>query len=99
MANTKGFIMSSINQSEVCPACGDPLVHQRVEKLLRGGVHTAVVKVDAEVCRHCGEQLFTTETVRILEEIRSKLARQDTADFVPVGQSFQVSTGENQPTS
>ena len=85
--------MSSNNQPEVCPACGAPLVQQCVEKLLRGGVHTAVVKVEAEVCRHCGEQLFTMETVRMFEEIRSKLARQDTADFVPVGQSFQVSPG------
>ena len=75
---------------EVCPVCGGPLVHKQVEKILRGGVHTAVVQVEADVCQHCGERLYSAATVRRFEEIRDKLARQDTADFVPVGQSFEV---------
>ena len=53
----------SDNRQEVCHACGGPLIVKRVEKLLRGGVHTAVVEVDAEVCQRCGEQLFSPETV------------------------------------
>ena len=32
-----------------CPVCGGEMVEKEVEKLLRGGVHTAVVKVHAEV--------------------------------------------------
>lgn len=35
---------------EKCPVCGGELVEKQVEKLLRGGMHTAVLKVRAEVC-------------------------------------------------
>jgi YgiT-type zinc finger domain-containing protein len=73
-----------------CPVCGGELVEKEVEKLLRGGVHTAVLRVRAEVCLHCGERLYSQETVRRFEEIRAKLERQETADFEPLGQSFQV---------
>jgi len=66
------------------------MVEKEVEKLLRGGVHTAVLRVRAEVCIQCGERLYPQETVRKLEEIRTKLERQDTADFKPLGKSFQV---------
>lgn len=75
---------------EKCPICGGELVEKEVEKLLRGGLHTAVLKVQAEVCLHCGERLYSQETVRRFEEIRAKLERQDTADFQPLGVSFQV---------
>lgn len=83
---------------ELCHACGGPLLEKRVEKLLRGGVHTAVINVDAEVCERCGEQLFSADTVRRFEEIRRKLAQQETSEFVPIGQSFQVSPAD-QPTA
>jgi len=73
-----------------CPICGGELVEKRVEKLLRGGVDTAVVKVHAEVCLHCGERLYSQETVRRFEEIRGKLERKDVANFQLMGQSFQV---------
>ena len=75
---------------EKCPVCGHGLIEKEVEKLLRGGVHTAVIKVRAEVCLHCGERLYSQETVKRFEEIRAKLERQETSDFRPVGQSFQV---------
>ena len=47
-----------------CPACGGELVEKEVEKLLRGGIHTAVMRVRAEVCLRCGERLYPPETVR-----------------------------------
>jgi YgiT-type zinc finger domain-containing protein len=75
---------------EKCPVCGGELVEKEVEKLLRGGRHTAVLTVQAEVCLHCGERLYPEETVRKFEEIRAKLERQDTGEFEPLGQSFQV---------
>lgn len=75
---------------EKCPICGGELVEKEVEKLLRGGIHTAILKVKAEVCLHCGERLYSQETVRRFEEIREKLERRETADFQPLGQSFQV---------
>lgn len=75
---------------EKCPVCGGELVEKEVEKLLRGGIHTAVVTVHAEVCLHCGERLYSQETVRRFEAIRAKLERQETADFEPLGRSFKV---------
>ena len=73
-----------------CPVCGGELVEKGVEKLLRGGIHTALVTVHAEVCLHCGEHLYSAETVKRFEKIRQKLERQDVADFQPLGQTYQV---------
>ena len=75
---------------EKCPVCGGQLADRNVEKLLRGGNHTAVLHIPAEVCLRCGERLYPVETVRRFEEIRAKLARQDTGEFQPLGQSFRV---------
>jgi YgiT-type zinc finger domain-containing protein len=73
-----------------CPVCGGEMVEKDVEKLLRGGVHTAILTVRAEVCLRCGERLYSPETVRRFEQIRSKLEQQDVAEFQPIGQTFQV---------
>jgi YgiT-type zinc finger domain-containing protein len=73
-----------------CPVCGGDMVEKEVEKLLRGGIHTAVVRVRAEVCLHCGERLYSQETVRLFEQIRAKLEREEVSDFQPLGQSFEV---------
>lgn len=75
---------------EKCQVCGGELVTKEVEKLLRGGVHTASLRVQAEACLHCGERLYDQEAVRRFEEIRAKLERQQTAEFQPLGQSFLV---------
>ena len=73
-----------------CPVCGGELVEKEVEKLLQGGVDTATVKVHADVCLHCGERLYSQETVRRFEEIRGKLEQKEVAKFQLVGQSFRV---------
>ncbi len=74
----------------MCPVCGGELVEKEVEKLLKGGVHTAVIKVKADVCLYCGERLYSQETVKRFEEIRKKLERKEVANFQPIGQSFEV---------
>ncbi|ABU57069.1 YgiT-type zinc finger protein [Roseiflexus castenholzii] len=79
-----------MNPFDKCPVCGGELVEKEVEKLLKGGIHTAVLKVHADVCLRCGERLYSVETVRRFEQIRQKLERQDTAEFQPLGQTFQV---------
>lgn len=66
------------------------MIEKEVEKLLRGGNNIAVLKVHAEVCLRCGERLYSQETVRKFEKIRTKLEHQDTEDFQPLGKSFQV---------
>jgi len=73
-----------------CPVCGGELAPRTVEKLLRGGQDTAVLEVPAEVCLRCGERLYSPDTVRRFEQIRTKLESEDTADFQPVGRSFRV---------
>lgn len=73
-----------------CPVCGGGLVAKQVEKLLRGGMHTAVMVVPAEVCQRCGERLYSEETVRRFEEVRAKLERGEVAEFQPLGQSFRT---------
>ena len=66
------------------------MVEKEVEKLLRGGIHTASIKVQAEVCLRCGERLYPQETVGRFEYIRAKLERKEVAEFQPLGQSFKV---------
>lgn len=73
-----------------CPVCGGEMVEKEVEKLLRGGVNLAAVKVHAEVCLRCGERLYSKETVSNFEQIRKKLANQQVEEFDPLGRSFQI---------
>lgn len=73
-----------------CPVCGGEMAEKSVEKLLRGGNHTAVLTVRAEVCLSCGERLYAQETVTQFERIRSKLENHDIGGFEPLGQSFRV---------
>jgi len=75
---------------EKCPICGGEVVEKYVEKLLRGGLNTAVVEASAEVCLHCGERLYSDEIVKRFEEIRRKLELKETREFEPVGQFFKV---------
>ena len=73
-----------------CPICGGELVEKEVEKLLKGGVNMAVVKVKAEICQQCGLRQYPEATVRRFELIRQKLAREDVAEFQRLGQTYQV---------
>ena len=73
-----------------CPVCGGELRSKKVEKLLRGGINTAVVSARADVCLHCGERLYSRGAVKHFEEIRAKLERGETSDLTPLGRSFQV---------
>ncbi len=73
-----------------CPVCGGEVTEKSVEKLLRGGVNLAAVKVRAEVCLRCGERLYSKDTVSHFQRIRDKLANQEVAEFDPLGRSFQV---------
>ncbi|OGH61011.1 MAG: YgiT-type zinc finger domain-containing protein [Candidatus Lindowbacteria bacterium RIFCSPLOWO2_12_FULL_62_27] len=74
-----------------CPVCSGEIVEKGVRKLLEGGSnHTAIMKVAAEVCLHCGERFYSDATVKRFEEIRAKLERQETAGLQKVGLTFQV---------
>ncbi|MBN2092136.1 YgiT-type zinc finger protein [candidate division KSB1 bacterium] len=75
-----------------CPICGGEMIEKQVEKLLRGGVNTAAVTVKAEVCLHCGERLYSKDMISYFEQIRSKLAWQDVADFEQSGFAYTVAS-------
>jgi len=77
-------------RSEICAICGGETTVKEVTEVIRGGGHTASIKVKAEVCQHCGERLFTSSQIRYFEEIKAKLERQETEEFEPVGTAFQV---------
>jgi YgiT-type zinc finger domain-containing protein len=77
---------------EQCPICGGELADRIVEKLLRGGADTALMKVNAQVCLRCGERLYPVETVKRFEAIRSQLERNETAGLYPIGTSFRVAS-------
>jgi YgiT-type zinc finger domain-containing protein len=72
------------------PICNNEVVVKNVEKLLRGGKNTAVVKVKAEVCLHCGERLYSKDTITLFEQIKFKLEKQDVSEFQLLGQSYQI---------
>ncbi len=54
-----------------CPICGGEVIEKKVEKLLRGGKNTAVVIVQAEVCLHCGERLYSKDMVSYFERMHT----------------------------
>ncbi|RME45896.1 MAG: YgiT-type zinc finger protein [Caldilineae bacterium] len=78
------------NYVEKCPRCGGTVVEKEVTEVLYGGVNTAILRIKTGVCVLCGERLYTPEMVRQFEEIEARLEKQETADFEPLGQSFQV---------
>ena len=75
---------------EKCPVCGGEIVEKEVEKVLKGGLNTAITKVKAEVCLHCGERLYSTDTISRFEDIREKLARENVSEFEPIGKTFRA---------
>ena len=75
---------------EHCPVCGGELVSKEVEKLLRGGVNTASMRVQADVCLRCGERYYALETVKRFEQIVVQLERQEVDGFERMGRSFRV---------
>ena len=75
---------------ERCPICKGEIVDKEVEKVLKGGTNTAIIKVKAEVCLHCGERLYTPEAVSRFEDIREKLTQEDISEFEPIGRTYHV---------
>ena len=75
---------------EKCPVCGGEIVEKEVEKVLKGGSNTAITKVKAEVCVHCGERLYSPDTISRFEDIREKLAQEKVSEFEPIGKTFRA---------
>ena len=75
---------------ERCPICKGEIAEKEVEKVLKGGTNTAIIKLTAEVCLHCGERLYTPETVSRFEGIRKKLSQENVSEFELIGKTFHV---------
>ena len=77
---------------EKCPVCGGELTEKEVEKLLRGGIHTAVLQVKALVCLRCGERLYSPDLVKRFEDVRCRLEENRFEGFERLGATFKVAT-------
>ena len=73
-----------------CAVCGGKLKEKRIQKVLKGGHNTAVVKVLTAVCLKCGEHLYTPETVESFEKIRIKLKNNVVKQFKLIGKTYAV---------
>ena len=73
-----------------CPVCGGDVQEKDVEKIVRGGNNTAILRIIAEVCLHCGERLYSKESIVLFEQIRKKLEKQDVSEFRVLGNSYQI---------
>ena len=60
------------------------------KKFSRGRNNTAIIKIQTEVCLHCGERLYSQDTIRKFEEICEKLKKKETKEYTLLGQSFKV---------
>ena len=63
-----------------CPVCGGEIKKKQVEKIVRVGELSEIVKVQAEVCLRCGERLYAPPVVKRIAKIRSKLQREARAN-------------------
>ena len=72
MGGKENRVMTPLDK---CPLCGGEIVEKEVEKILRGGNLTEIVKAQAEVCLRCGERFYTPDVVKRFEKIRSRLKK------------------------
>ena len=73
-----------------CPICSGELKNKNVEKVLRGGNNTAITTVNADVCLHCGERLYSQDTIKEFEKIRHKLTHEEVDTFQEIGRSYKI---------
>ncbi len=74
-----------------CPSCGEnKLELKKISHLVNGGNNTAIIDLNIEACHKCGEILFTEEQVRLIEEVKEKLEKNKTENFIPIGKNFRV---------
>ena len=72
-----------------CPVCGGEVIEKEVEKLLRGGNNTAVLRVRADVCLHCGERLLPETLLENLSKSEKNLQEKTQKSFSLWGSLFK----------
>ena len=74
-----------------CIHCGIGKMNVKtVDKILSSNGNTALAKVEAEVCDHCGERYYTPETIRYFERIKKELKNKNSKQLIPVGIAYKV---------
>jgi len=56
-----------------CPMCGGKVEEKKVDKIIDAGRDFVILEVNAGVCEHCGEKIYTKETHEKIREIRKEL--------------------------
>lgn len=64
---------------------------KKVEKLLKDKGVTAILKINAEVCLHCGERLYAPEVIARFKDVRGKLKEGRIKYFTEIGKTYQAS--------
>ena len=78
------------NLIEKCPLCGhDNIEVKTVETEVRGGNDTVLLKIEAEVCLHCGERFYSQESMELFDTTRKKLKEGEHDGLKQVGRVFQ----------
>lgn len=75
-----------------CPNCGFEGTMQRVERdeLVEGCGNTAKMRVQADVCTHCGELVYDLRTIGEMQAMERRLCAGETAGLVQTGVAYRV---------
>lgn len=73
-----------------CPVCGGTVEKKSVTEVVLGGGNAARLNLDALVCQVCSERYYTLNDTRKLEELKSKLERQEIDGLRPLGRTFEM---------
>jgi YgiT-type zinc finger domain-containing protein len=75
-----------------CPNCGFEGALQRVERdeLIEGCGNVVKLRVQADVCSHCGEPIFDLRTIGEMQAMERRLCAGDTSGLVQTGLAFRA---------
>jgi hypothetical protein len=71
------FKRATVIPFQQCSICGSKMETAKVEKSLFAGGNLVAVCVEAEVCSCCGENLYSVESVKQFELLRTGLYQQE----------------------
>jgi YgiT-type zinc finger domain-containing protein len=73
-----------------CFRCGSTEIEERiVEEFVRQGSYVVAIRLDANVCRSCGEKYFEHDDALTIEDVRKRLERGDLAGFKVTGELLE----------
>ncbi len=75
-----------------CPNCGFKDTMQRLERdeLVEGCGNVAKMRIQADVCLHCGKPVYDLRTIGEMQAMERRLCEGETAGLVPTGVAYRV---------